>query len=70
MCTCCFQVLQHAVENQLKLYTKGTLVPVAQVTVNSLTRLVMCLGNYITVHAWYSVAFLVATYSQLQNCWL
>ncbi|CAH3111768.1 unnamed protein product [Porites lobata] len=31
------QVLQHAVENQLKLYTKGTPAPVAQITVNSLT---------------------------------
>ncbi|XP_022792796.1 phosphofurin acidic cluster sorting protein 2-like isoform X2 [Stylophora pistillata] len=31
------QVLQHSVDNQLKLYMKGSLVPVAQVTVNSLT---------------------------------
>ncbi|XP_068682764.1 phosphofurin acidic cluster sorting protein 1-like isoform X1 [Montipora foliosa] len=31
------QVLQHSVENQLKLYMKGSSVPVAQITVNSLT---------------------------------
>jgi len=31
------QVLQHSAENQLKLYMKGSLVPVAQMTVNSLT---------------------------------
>ncbi|KAK2568603.1 Phosphofurin acidic cluster sorting protein 2 [Acropora cervicornis] len=31
-------VLQHSVENQLKLYMKGSPVPVAQITVNSLTR--------------------------------
>ncbi|XP_067031348.1 phosphofurin acidic cluster sorting protein 2-like [Acropora muricata] len=33
------QVLQHSVENQLKLYMKGSPVPVAQITVNSLTSL-------------------------------
>ncbi|XP_020607098.1 phosphofurin acidic cluster sorting protein 2-like [Orbicella faveolata] len=31
------QVLQHSIDNQLKLYMKGSPVPVAQVTVNSLT---------------------------------
>lgn len=52
--TCCFQVLQHAVENQLKLYTKGTPVPVAQITVNSLTRLVVLGLNYITFRGSFS----------------
>ena len=32
------QVLQYSIDNQLKLYMKGSPVPVAQVTVNSLTR--------------------------------
>lgn len=39
------QVLQHSIDNQLKLYMKGSPVPVAQVTVNSLTRFSKLLCN-------------------------